>query len=176
MITEDGSTIEDTKARIAMARKKFTKKREILSGGMGYDLRKRLIKCLIWSVATYGAETWILSKDTIRRLESFEMWCWRKILKVRWIDRKTNNWLLKEAGEKRSLIHSIRKRKHEWLGHVLRHDGLLKVAIEGKLDGKRGPGRPRLGMISEMGNYAKLKEDAVDRERWRRIIKRTFIP
>ena len=52
----------------------------------------------------------------------------------------------------------------------------LKVAIEGTLDGKRGPGRPRLGMISEMGYYAKLKEDAVDREHWRRIIKRTFIP
>ena len=47
----------------------------------------------------------------IRRLDSFEMWCWRKMLKVRWIDRKTNNWVLKEAGEKRSLVQSIRKRK-----------------------------------------------------------------
>ena len=56
VITEDGSTIEDTKARIAMARKKFIGKREILSSEMGYDLRKRLIKCLIWSVATDGAK------------------------------------------------------------------------------------------------------------------------
>ena len=98
------------------------------------------------------------------------------MLKVRWIDQKTNNWVLQEAGEKRSLVQSKRKRKHQWLGHVLRHNGLLKVAIEGKLDGKRGPGRLRLGMISEMGNYNKLKEDVVDRERWRQIIKRTFIP
>ena len=87
------------------------------------------------------------------------------MLKVRWRDRKTNNWVLKEAGEKRSLVQSIRKIKHQWLGHVLRHDGLLKVAIEGKLDGKRGSGRPRLGIISEMENYTKLKEDAVDRGR-----------
>ena len=87
------------------------------------------------------------------------------MLKVRWIDRKTNDWVLQETREKRGLVQSIRKRKHQWIGHVLRHDGLLKVAIEGKLDGKRRPGRPRLGMISEMGNYAKLKEDAMDRER-----------
>ena len=71
---------------------------------MGYDLRKWLIKCLIWCVATYGVETWTLSKDAIRRLESFEMWCWRKI------DRKMNNWVLKEAGEEKPCsVHEKKK-------------------------------------------------------------------
>ena len=76
-------TIENVKTRIALAKKKFAERREIPSGDLSIELRKRLIKCLVWSVATFGAETWILSKETMRRIEGFEMWCWRRLLKVR---------------------------------------------------------------------------------------------
>ena len=107
-----------------------------------------------------------LNQETIRRIESFEMWCWRRMLKVKWTEKKTNAEVLKEANVERSLLTSIKKRKHKWLGHIMRHEGLLKDIIEGKMDGKRRKGRPRLGMMSEMGDYSKLKRNAEDRRKW----------
>ena len=75
IITHDGYMIEDVKTRIALTKKKFVEHREVLSGDLNIELRKRLVQCLVWSVATFGAETWILSKEAIRRIECFEMWC-----------------------------------------------------------------------------------------------------
>ena len=88
------------------------------------------------------------------------------MLKVKWTEKKTNAEVLKEANVERSLLTSIKKRKHKWLGHIMRHEGLLKDIIEGKMDGKRRKGRPRLGMMSEMGDYSKLKRNAEDRRKW----------
>ena len=68
--------IEDVKTRIALAKRKFVEHREILSGNMSIVLRKTLVKCLVWSVATFGAKTWILSKEIVRQIEGFEIWCW----------------------------------------------------------------------------------------------------
>ena len=78
-----GQTIEDTKTRIELAKKKFLEKRELLSADLDLETRKKLLKTLIWSVATYGAETWIMKNDAKRRIHSFEMWCWRRVLKVK---------------------------------------------------------------------------------------------
>ena len=73
-----------------------------------------------------------------------------------------------EAGEERKLLSSIKKRKHCWIGHVLRHKGMLKEVMEGRIEGKRGRGRRRLGMLSEMGEYYyELKMEAQDRGKWR---------
>ena len=104
--------------------------REIMTSNLSIDLKSRLIKTLIWSIATYGAETWTLNQEMIRRIESFEMWCWRRMLKVKWTEKKTNAEVLKEANVERSLLTSIKKRKHKWLGHIMRHEGLLKDIIE----------------------------------------------
>ena len=70
-------------------------------------------RCIIGQgciIATYGAETWTLNQETIRRIESFEMWCWRRMLKVKWTEKKTNAEVLKEAHVERSLLTSIKKR------------------------------------------------------------------
>ena len=165
-ISEDGTTLKEVKTRIAIAKSKMKENREIMTSNLSIDLKSRLIKTLIWSIATYGAETWTLNQETIRRIESFEMWCWRRMLKVKWTEKKTNAEVLKEAHVERSLLTSIKKRKHKWLGHIMRHEGLLKDIIEGKMDGKRRKGRPRLGMMSEMGDYSKLKRNAEDRRKW----------
>lgn len=169
VITEEGSTKEDVNTRIAMAKRKFMEKREILSSDMDCDTRKRMVKTLIWSIATYGAETWILNKETKKRLRSFEMWCWRRLMKVKWTDRRTNEWVLQQIGEKEQLIKIIQERKWKWIGHILRHDSLMREVMEGQLEGRRGRGRRRLGMLSDGGcTFEDMKRRAEDRRRWRK--------
>src|SRR6218665_1281604 len=123
-----------------------------------------MIKTLIWSVVLYGAETWTMRKEDIKRLEAFEMWTWRRMEKVSWTEHKTNEEILEEIletiREERSLIRTIKTRQKKWIGHNLRGESLLKTVIEGKMLGKRSRGRPRQTMLDWMmvEGYKKLKE------------------
>ena len=89
--------------------------------------------------------------------------------KVSWMDKKTNEQVLREVGEERRLLQSVEKRKRNWIGHVVRGERLMKKVVEGRMKGKRGKGRPREGMISELkgDSYGKMKRMAEDREVWR---------
>ena len=117
----------------------------------------------------YGAETWTLRKEDIRRLEAVEMWMWRRMEKISWTEKITNEEVLKRVGEERQLIKMIRNRKKNWIGHVLRGDGLLREVMEGRMEGKRGRGRPRIGMLDELivGSYGEMKRLAENRVKWR---------
>jgi hypothetical protein len=84
ILTNDGRCTCEVKCRIAMARAVFNKKRIIFTSTMELELRKKLEKCYIWSIALYGAETWTLRAVDHILLESFEMWCWRRIEKISW--------------------------------------------------------------------------------------------
>src|SRR6218665_2499276 len=123
----------------------------------------------VWS------RTWTMRKEDIKRLEAFEMWTWRRMAKVSWTEHKTNEEILETIGEKRSLIRTIKPRQKKWIGHTLRGESLLKTVIEGKMLGKRSRGRPRQTMLDSMmvEEYRKLKEQAQQREEWRR---QTFEP
>jgi hypothetical protein len=88
----------------------------------------------------YGAETWTLLKVEQKYLESFEMWCWRRMEKISWIDRVRNEEVLHRVKEDRNILHTlhtIKRRKANWIGHILRRNCLLKHVIEGKLEGKK---------------------------------------
>src|SRR5207245_22906 len=80
---------------------------ELVAQKMNISLNKRMIKTIVWSVALYGAETWTLRKEDIRRLEALEMWLWRKLEKVSWEDRMTNKKVLESVGENRKLVETI---------------------------------------------------------------------
>src|SRR6218665_1255705 len=118
----------------------------------------------------YGAETWTMRKEDIKRLEAFEMLTWRRMEKVSWTEHKTNEEILETIGEERSLIRTIKTRQKKWIGHTLRGETLLKTVIEGKMLGKRSRGRLRQMMLDWMPveGYRKLKEQAQQREEWRR--------
>ena len=133
VLTEDASCIDDVKQRIAMDKEAFNKRREMMTGGMDRGVKKRLVKALIWPVALYGCETWTLRKMEIDRLRAFEMWIWRRMEKVSWEDRKTNEEVLTAVGEERRLIETVEKRKKNWIGHVVRGGGLLKLTLEGRM-------------------------------------------
>ncbi|KDR18382.1 hypothetical protein L798_07764 [Zootermopsis nevadensis] len=101
IVTTDALCTKEVKARIAMAKAAFVKKRILLTSKLGLEMKKKLVKCYVWSVALYGAETWTLRKKEQKYLESFEMWCWRRIEKIRWTDRGTNEEVLRRVNEQR---------------------------------------------------------------------------
>ena len=74
----------------------------------------------------YGCETWTLRMDEIRRLEAMEMWLWRRMEKISYTERVTNEEVLRRVGEERQLLNLIRNRKKNWIGHILRGDGIVK--------------------------------------------------
>jgi hypothetical protein len=94
-----------------MAKVSFNKSKELLTKGLKKDLKKRMIKTLVWPVALYGCETWTVKKDVVDKLNAFEMWVWRKMEKVSWQDKKTNEEVLAAVGEERCIVQAILKRK-----------------------------------------------------------------
>jgi len=90
MLTNDGRCTCEIKCRIAMAKASFIKKRALFTSTLDLELRKKLVKCYIWSIALYGAETWTLPTIDQKHLESFEMWCWRRMEKISWTDHVRN--------------------------------------------------------------------------------------
>src|SRR3981189_2535758 len=88
VIAEDGRCMDDIKQRIGCAKDAFSKRKELLTKSMNKDLKKRIVKTLVWPVALYGCETWVMNKETMERLEAFEMWVWRRLEKVSWEEKK----------------------------------------------------------------------------------------
>ena len=116
MLTNDGRCTCEIKSKIAMAKAAVNKKRVLFTSILDLELRKKLVKCYIWSMALYGAETWTLLAVDQKHLESFEMWCWRRIEKIIWTDHVRNEEVLLRVNEQRNILHEIRKRKANWIG------------------------------------------------------------
>ena len=173
ILTNDGRCTCEIKCRTAMAKAAFNKKMVPFTSTFDLELRKKLVKCYIWSIALYGAETWTLRAVDQKHLESFEVWCWRRMEKISWTDHVRNEEVLLRVKEQRNILHEIRKRKSNWIGHILRRNCLLQ-AIEGKIKGgievrgRRGRKRRKLlDDLEERRGYSQLKEEALDRTMWR---------
>jgi len=121
--------------RIAMAKASFNKKRALFTSTLALELRKKLVKCYVWSIALYGAETWTLRAVDQKHLESFEMWCWRRMEKISLTDHVRNEEVLLRVKEQRNILHEIRKRKATWIGDICVetacYNGLLKERYKG---------------------------------------------
>ena len=116
---------------LAMAKAAFNKKKNLFTSKLDLNLRKKLVKCYVWSMALYGAETWTLWATDQKRLENFEMWCWRKMEKISWTDHVRNEEVLLRVSGQRNILHEIRKRKANWIGHILRRNCFVQQVIEG---------------------------------------------
>ena len=139
------------------------------------------MKCYIWSIALYGAETWTLRAVDQKHLESFEMWCWRRMEKISWTDRVINEEVLLRVKERRNILHEISKRKSRV--HILRRNYLLQWVIEGKIKveievrgRRRRKCRKLLDDLKERRGYSHLKEETLDRTMWRDRFGRGFGP
>jgi hypothetical protein len=92
--------------------------------------KKKRGKCYFWSIAFYGAETWTDRKVDQKHLGSFEMWCWRRMEKTSWTDRVRNEEVLHRVKGERNILHTVRRRKANRIGYILRRKCLLKHVIE----------------------------------------------
>jgi hypothetical protein len=174
MITNNARCTREIKSRIATAKAAFNKKKALFTSKLDLNLRNKLVNCYIWSIALYGAETWTLRKVDQKYLESFEMWCWRRMERISWTGRVRNEEVLHRVKEERNIVHTIKRRKANWIGDILRRNCLLKLVIKGKLEGRiemtgrRGRRRKQLlDDLEEKRRYWKLKEEALDRTLWR---------
>jgi len=109
-----------------------------------------------------------------KHLESLEMWCWRRMEKISWTDHVRNGEVLFRVNEQRNILHEIRKRKANWIGHILRRNCLLQEVIEGKIKGETEVTRRRerrrkklLDDLKDRRGYYHLNEEALDRTMWR---------
>jgi hypothetical protein len=94
-----------------------------------------LVKCYILSIALYGTETWTIRAVDQKHLESFELWCWRRMEKISWTDHVRNEEVLLRVKDQRNILHKIRKWKANWIGHILHRNCLLQRVIEGNIQG-----------------------------------------
>jgi hypothetical protein len=159
---------------LSLQKQHSTRRRLFFTSKLDLNLRKKLVKCYIWSIAFYGTEMWTLLKVDQKYLESFEVWCWRRMEKISWTDRVRNEEVLHRVKEDRNILHAIKRRKANWIGHILCRNCLLKHVIEGKLEGRtemtgrRGRRHKQLlDDLKEKRRYWKLKEEALDCTVWR---------
>jgi hypothetical protein len=118
-----------------MEKAAFHKKMVLSTSKMDLEMRKKLEKCYIWSIALYGAKPWTLRAVDQKHLESFEMWCWRRMEEISWDDHVRNEEVLLRVKEQRNILHEISKRKGNWVGQILGRNCLLRQVIEGKIQG-----------------------------------------
>ena len=136
---ESGECKVDIRKRLAMGKSVMQSLSNIWkSREISMQTKVRLLKALVWSVTTYRCEGWTLRKEDQRRIEAFEMWCFRRLLRVSWTQHKTNEWVLQELNENIQLLQSIKRRKMGYYGHVMRKDSCLeKDIIQGYINGRR---------------------------------------
>src|SRR5688572_26861967 len=133
-----------------MGKDAFYKRKELIKGKLIKNLKKQMVKSMIWSVVLYRWETWTMRKEDIKRLEAFEMWLWRRMERVSSMEWRTNEEILQMVDDERSLIGIIRSRLRKWLGNIMRGDSLLTTVIEGRMEVKKTRGRQRMMLLDWM--------------------------
>ena len=148
-ITEDARCEKEIKRRITIAKSAFSKLDKILRNvSLSMKTRLRVLNCYIHPVLTYGSEAWAITSDMRKRLESCEVWFLRRMMRISWKDKVSNEEVFRRAGTGRKLIFDLRMRQMKFLGHVMRKGELENLAMTGKIEGRRSRGRRRVLWMS----------------------------
>ena len=141
-ITADGDCSHEIKRHLLLGRKVMTNLDSILkSRDITLSAKVRLVKAMVFPVVMYGCESWIVKKIEHQRIDAFELWCWRRLLRVPWTARRSNQSILKEISLGCSLEGLMMKLKLQYFGHLMRRaDSFEKTLILGKIEGRRRRG------------------------------------
>ena len=178
-LSKDGTCTAEIRIRIGTATAAMARLSRIWkSNNISFQTKYRLYRSLVLSILLYGCETWTLLAETERRIQAFEMKCLRRLLRISYMDHKTNDYVRAiintNVGPQEPLLATVKRRKLTWFGHVTRHDSLCKTIMQGTVEGGRRRGRQRKSWSDNVKEWTELTmpellTQSTDRPAWRRM-------
>ena len=187
-ITDDAKSDDDIRARVGMAKAAFWQNKELMRRNIRFKTKLKILNTYVFSVLNYGCESWTWNAAMYKKVDAFEMWCYRRILKINWFDGVSNAEVLSRIHTKLHFREDMMRRKVRYAGHVLRgSSGLAHLQIlEGPIEGKRKVGSPRRTWMKDIlewidwnnknntgeknGTYGMVKRIAEKKNRWKLIV------